>query len=106
MMDDLERGLLKALRRHDTNKAHAQARALSRAKEFARPSRKQLPSDPQPGYTVILAVREKRMSALDIRFEHKTNSISKLEAQIEAEQAARAAGYPVLGYVVDIVREV
>ncbi|SDL63330.1 hypothetical protein SAMN05661010_02168 [Modicisalibacter muralis] len=53
------------------------------------------------GFLVKLAVRRKRLEA-DILLEHESSSISKVEAQLEAERAARDAGYPVLGYLVSI----
>ncbi len=52
-----------------------------------------------PGLTVTLAVRQGRLKP-DETFEHRSLSISKLQARIEAEQAARAKGY-IVGFVVD-----
>ena len=52
------------------------------------------------GIKVHLAVRESRLSP-DHLFVHQTNSISHLEARIEAERAAKKAGWPIIGYVVD-----
>ncbi len=51
---------------------------------------------------VRLAVRTRQYLALDVEFVHRSNKLSRLEARLEAEAAARAAGYPVIGYVVDI----
>ncbi|WP_104205128.1 hypothetical protein [Billgrantia saliphila] len=53
------------------------------------------------GHLVRLAVRTKQLET-DTVFEHRSTSISKLEAQLEAEKAARQAGYPIIGYVIDI----
>lgn len=53
------------------------------------------------GHLVRLAVRTRKLEA-DTVFEHRSTSISKLEAQLEAEKAAREAGYPIIGYVIDI----
>ncbi|MFQ3788500.1 hypothetical protein [Halomonas sp. A29] len=53
------------------------------------------------GHLVRLAVRTRKLEA-DTVFEHRSTSISKLEAQLEAEKAARKAGYPIVGYVIDI----
>lgn len=50
------------------------------------------------GYIVRLAVRKKRI-AIDEMFEHRSDKLSKLEAQLDAEKAARKAGYPIIGYV-------
>ncbi|MWJ27888.1 hypothetical protein LG290_14950 [Halomonas sediminis] len=55
------------------------------------------------GHLVKLAVRTKRL-ALDTVFEHQSSSISRLEAQMEAEKAAKKAGYPIIGHLVDIQR--
>ncbi|MCE8010354.1 hypothetical protein HBJ58_02890 [Halomonas desiderata] len=53
------------------------------------------------GHLVRLAVRTRKLEA-DTVFEHRSTSISKLEAQLEAEKAAKQAGYPIIGYVIDI----
>jgi hypothetical protein len=55
------------------------------------------------GHLVKLAVRTRKLER-DTVFEYQSASISKLEAQLEAEKAARQAGYPIIGYVVDIQR--
>lgn len=55
------------------------------------------------GHIVKLAVRTKPLE-LDTVFEHHSSSISKLEAQLEAEKAARQAGYPIIGYVIETRR--
>ncbi|GHC18925.1 hypothetical protein [Aidingimonas halophila] len=55
------------------------------------------------GHIVQLAVRKKQLE-MDTVFEHHSSSISKLEAQVEAEKAARAAGYPIVGHLIDIKR--
>lgn len=46
-------------------------------------------------------MRTRKLEA-DTVFEHRSTSISKLEAQLEAEKAAKQAGYPIIGYVIDI----
>lgn len=51
------------------------------------------------GYIVKLAVRKKRISFLDDIFEHRSSKLSKLEAKIDAERAAKDAGYPIIGHV-------
>jgi hypothetical protein len=53
------------------------------------------------GHLVRLAVRTRKLET-DTVFEHRSTSISKLEAQLEAEKAAKQAGYPIIGYVIDI----
>ncbi len=50
-----------------------------------------------------LAVRTKQLE-MDTVFEHVSSSISKVEAQLEAEKAARKAGYPIIGYVIETSR--
>ncbi|MDR5866134.1 hypothetical protein [Halomonas koreensis] len=68
-------------------------------KSTARPSA----SEVRTGHIVKLAVRTKQLE-MDTAFEHRSSSISKLEAQLEAEKAARQAGYPIIGHVIDIQR--
>ena len=58
---------------------------------------------PKAGLRVRLAVRTKPLE-MDSVFEHVSSSISKVEAQLEAEKAAREAGYPIIGYVIDTER--
>lgn len=53
------------------------------------------------GYIVKLAVRNKPLER-DSVFEHQSTSISKLEAQFQAEKAARKAGFRIIGHVIDI----
>ncbi|WP_133154962.1 hypothetical protein [Billgrantia endophytica] len=55
------------------------------------------------GHLVKLAVRTKPLE-LDSVFEHHSTSISKLEAQLEAEKAAKKAGYPIIGHLIEIQR--
>lgn len=59
------------------------------------------PSVSKVGYVVKLAVRTKRL-ALDDMFEYTSRKLSELEAKIDAEKAARDAGYPIIGYVYSI----
>ncbi len=54
------------------------------------------------GYIIKLAVRKKKLSLLDEVFEYQSPKISELEARIDAEKAAKAAGYPIIGYVQSI----
>ena len=58
---------------------------------------------PKTGHLVKLAVRTKQLE-MDSVFEHVSSSISKVEAQLEAEKAARKAGYPIIGYVIETTR--
>ncbi|WP_192036299.1 hypothetical protein [Halomonas sp. YLGW01] len=67
-----------------------------------RPTKQQVESY-KTGHLVKLAVRTKRLE-LDTVFEHRSSSISRLEAQMEAEEAAKKAGYPIIGYLIDIER--
>ncbi|MGQ4880725.1 hypothetical protein ACOJCM_19340 [Billgrantia sp. LNSP4103-1] len=53
------------------------------------------------GHLVRLAVRTRKLET-DTVFEHRSTSISKLEAQLEAEKAAKQAGYPIIGYLIEI----
>ncbi|MCL7942253.1 hypothetical protein M8009_18400 [Halomonas sp. ATCH28] len=54
------------------------------------------------GHIIKLVVRKKQMSLLDEVFEYQSPKISELEARIDAEKAAKAAGYPIIGYVQSI----
>ncbi|MGM0982282.1 MAG: hypothetical protein ACQEXG_02470 [Pseudomonadota bacterium] len=58
---------------------------------------------PKTGHLVKLAVRTKQLE-MDSVFEHVSSSISKIEAQLEAEKAAREAGFPIIGYVIETQR--
>ncbi|MBS9405716.1 hypothetical protein KG088_19260 [Halomonas sp. TRM85114] len=63
------------------------------------PTRKRAPTESHKiGHLVRLGVRKKRL-ALDEIFEFKSSKISKLEARLDAEKAARNSGYPIIGYV-------
>lgn len=53
------------------------------------------------GLVVKLAVREKQL-AMDTLFTYVADTVSRLQARIEAEKAAQAAGWPIIGYVVSI----
>jgi len=48
-------------------------------------------SNPMRGYLVVLSVRGENGPAF--RFEHRSRSLSRTEAILEAEKAARTAGY-------------
>lgn len=48
------------------------------------------------GINVVLSVR-KSSGGTPFRFEHSTNTLSRLEAQLAAEKAARKAGLVVWG---------
>lgn len=56
------------------------------------------------GLVVKLAVRRQRL-AMDTVFTYVARTVSRLQAQIEAEKAARAAGWPIIGHVVSIEKE-
>ncbi|MFY0989990.1 hypothetical protein [Halomonas sp. C05BenzN] len=70
----------------------------------ARPAGGDTSSDAfRTGHVVKLAVRTRQLEA-DTVFEHVSPSISRLEAQLEAEKAARQAGYPIIGHVIETRR--
>ncbi|MFS2122937.1 hypothetical protein [Pseudomonas sp. Pseusp97] len=48
-------------------------------------------SNPMRGYLIVLSVRGESGPAF--RFEHRSRSLSRTEAILEAEKAARTAGY-------------
>ena len=88
------------------DRIEAWAREIERARDqFLDPSKKPAPRapacPPSKGLTVRLAVRNSRLS-IDTQFVHHSTSISRLEARLEAEKAARAAGWAIVGYVIDI----
>lgn len=58
---------------------------------------------PKPVYLVKLAVRKRQLS-MDEIFEYYSPKLSRLEAQIDAEKAAKQAGFPIFGHVHDIVQ--
>jgi len=60
------------------------------------------PSPPPAGLQVQLIVREGPLKP-DTLFIHDSDKISRLEARLEAEKAARDAGWPIIGRVHDIV---
>ncbi|WP_163557565.1 hypothetical protein [Halomonas sp. NO4] len=68
--------------------------------ERAKSQRTHRVGQPPRGTRVRLAVRRKRLD-VDSEFIHDSDSISFLEARFDAEKAARAAGYPVIGYVIE-----
>lgn len=85
----------------------AEAKPGKASQQSDKPSAKRPPKasarEMKTGHIVKLAVRTKQLE-LDSAFEYHSTSISKLEAQMEAEKAAREAGYPIIGYVIDIQR--
>ena len=116
MMSDLsefEESMRREIDAFQDNSAKEQAKRLSQAadkttapaskpRQTQRPTKQQVESY-KTGHLVKLAVRTKRLE-LDTIFEHRSSSISRLEAQMEAEEAAKKAGYPIIGYLVDIER--
>lgn len=70
--------------------------------EHRKKVRRSTPSPTVGGYQVQLIVREGRLSP-DTLFVHESAKVSQLEAQLDAERAARAAGWPIIGRVHEIV---
>lgn len=102
-MDEFERGLHRALQKHHTKVQETRNTSPEEIlKRFTKPKKQTV--EVTPGFTVILAVRE-RNSICDIRFEYETKSISRLQARFEAEHAAKEAGYPIIGFVVNITQK-
>lgn len=48
-------------------------------------------SNPVRGYLIVLSVRSQRGPAF--RYEHRSRSLSRTEAVLEAEKSARSSGY-------------
>ncbi|WP_111415498.1 hypothetical protein [Billgrantia lactosivorans] len=88
---------------HEPSPAPASSRSSGpgRATRTQPAGGKQSAESYKTGHLVRLAVRTRKLE-VDTVFEHRSTSISKLEAQLEAEKAARKAGYPIIGYVIDI----
>lgn len=80
-----------------------QKQAQTRKPSSSSPGTKQPAKSMKTGHVVKLAVRTKQLE-MDTVFEYCSASISKLEAQMEAEKAAKKAGYPIIGFVIDIQR--
>lgn len=95
MSKEFEEGLRKALQQYEET---------PKEKKQRRVAQRHTASKAAPGFVVRLAVRMKNLS-MDTIFEHHSKSISKLQARIEAEQAARAEGWLIIGYVIDIKQE-
>lgn len=78
-----------------------------RLREFTNPESKVKPPSPnetaKQGLTAKLAVRKKRIS-LDTLFVYESDSISELQARIEAERQAKKEGWKIIGYLVSIER--
>ncbi|WP_156961931.1 hypothetical protein [Cobetia amphilecti] len=55
---------------------------------------------PLKGLRVTLGVKQKRLM-LEEPFTVQTSSISKVEARIQAEKAARKAGWKIISHVID-----
>lgn len=88
-LQDFERGLRKHLNAFNDP-------------EPARKARRAVPDHgAKTGWIVTLAVRKKRL-ATDTRYIFESTSVSRLEAQLEAEKAARKDGWPIVGYVVSM----
>lgn len=75
--------------------------AFREGRPWAKPRRRPAAAVNPQETVVRLAVRERRL-APDVEFAHRSRKISRLEARLEAEKMAREAGYPIVGYVVDI----
>ena len=66
------------------------------------PIKDKLECIPSPRVRVVLSVRKVR-GGIPRRFEHVSNTLSLLEAEIEASRAAREAGLFIWG-VIEVVR--
>lgn len=87
-IDDFERGARDSLQEYlSKDEAH---------------SRKKPTLSSTKGLTVVLAVSDGKLSP-DYEYTYKSDSISKLEAMLEAERAARKAGWRRIEYVVKCV---
>ncbi len=69
------------------------------AKPVSKPRATQT-TTPLKGLRVTLGVKQKRL-ALEVPFTVQTDSISRMEARIHAEKAARKAGWKIISHVID-----
>lgn len=79
--------------------------ASSTSRESAPRARPEAPraretTTPLKGLRVTLGVKQKRL-ALEVPFTVQTDSISRMEARIHAEKAARKAGWKIISHVID-----
>ncbi|TLF51947.1 hypothetical protein FEI13_06875 [Halomonas urmiana] len=89
--------------RQGDKKRRGSTAASSLADPVPKAPRSKAAGAPKTGLLVKLAVRTKPLE-MDTVFEHASTSISKIEAQLEAEKAAKKAGYPIIGYVIETQR--
>lgn len=82
--------------KHNVSESKIDRPAMNASEQ--RPKRSSNAGSYKTGYMIKLAVRKKHL-AMDELFEYESSKISKLEAQIDAEKAAKASGYPIIGYV-------
>jgi hypothetical protein len=73
---------------------------VARRAKIPRPV-KQRATSQRIGHLIKVAVRSKPLELVTL-FEHRSSSISRLEAQLEDEEAARMAGYSLIGHVIEI----
>lgn len=104
-LDEFEQNMQREINAFLNPKKEAEQKTRTPApKRITKPhSARQAATSHKTGYVVKLAVRTKRLE-LDTVFEHRSSSISKLEAQLEAEKAARQAGFPIIGHVIEVQR--
>ncbi|XKE47001.1 hypothetical protein LG302_07675 [Halomonas organivorans] len=102
-LDDFERNMHKEIDAFLNEEPTRSQPPQTTENPVGKPARRASASEVKTGHIVRLAVRTKQLE-MDTAFEYHSTSISKLEAQMEAEKAARKAGYPIIGYVIDIQR--
>ncbi|WP_148252193.1 hypothetical protein [Aidingimonas lacisalsi] len=100
-LDEFEQQIRREI--DDFQKSTPQPDTSSQTRSSRRATEKTTADGMKTGHIVQLAVRKKQLE-MDTVFEHHSSSISKLEAQMEAEKAARKAGYPIVGHLIDIKR--
>tara|TARA_B100000424_G_scaffold102160_1_gene76879 strand:+ start:5152 stop:5463 length:312 start_codon:yes stop_codon:yes gene_type:complete len=73
----------------------------SKPSKASRPTRSSRPeiNEPTRGLKITLGVKKRRL-AIEEPFTVQTQSISRLEAKIEAEHAARKAGWNIVSHVI------
>lgn len=80
--------------------SHSTAPAGPLSKATPQKPRAKQSTTPLKGLRVTLGVKQKRLM-LEEPFTVQTSSISKVEARIQAEKAARKAGWKIISHVID-----
>lgn len=92
-IDQFEEQMRRELEKFSTSRSKP-----NKASRPTRPSRPVI-NEPTRGLKITLGVKNRRL-AIEEPFTVQTQSISRLEAKIEAERAARKAGWAIVSHVI------